>query len=319
VANGAPLPPLPSLTALRAFEASARLGSLTLAARELFVTQTAVSHQVHKLEDELGYPLFRRLPRRIELTARGRAWSEALSDVFSRLHEAHRRLRVTPRPPRPVVSVSVLPSFASRWLVPRLGRFFEQNPSVDVKVSPTEVLHDFASDEIDVAIRYGSGQYPGLGVEKLIDDAWVLVASPAFMAKRRVQSLGDLARVPIVGDDNLEEALVGPFAAHTVSARSMRVTDSSLVVEAAVRGQGVAFARLSLASDELGSGRLVRVLPRIPKVPTGRSYFLAWVRSGAERPEVRAFRRWVKDEIAPLRRAIAGDAPRRGGTRTGQR
>ncbi len=281
------------------------MGSLTLAAKELFVTQTAVSHQVHKLEAELGYPLFRRLPRRVELTANGAAWAEALSDVFARLHAAHRRLRPRPEPTRPVVSVSVLPSFASRWLVPRLGRFFEKHTEVDVRISPSELLHDFVGEGIDVGIRYGSGKYPGLGVEKLYDDAWVLVAAPGFVAKRKLRAPADLARVPIVGDDNLEEALVGPYAHHTKSARSIRVTDSSMVVEAAVRGQGVAFARLSLASDELTAGRLVRVFPRLPLVPTGRGYFMAWVRSSAEREAARAFRGWMRAEITAWKRDLA--------------
>src|SRR5689334_3335914 len=135
---------LPPLTALRAFEATARHQSFTLAAKELCVTQTAVSHQVKQLEDHLGTVLFRRLSRRIELTTEGRAWAEAMSDVFSRLYAANKRLRARPARTRPVVSVSVLPSFASRWLVPRLGRFFDKHPDVDVRISPSYELVDLA-------------------------------------------------------------------------------------------------------------------------------------------------------------------------------
>src|SRR5689334_5312367 len=119
---------LPPLTALRSFEAAARHLSFTRAARELSVTQTAISHQVKLLENHLGTVLFRRLPRRIALTRDGAAWAEELGEIFSRLDDAHRRLCKQARPARPVLSVSVIPSFAARWLVPRLGRFLEQHP-----------------------------------------------------------------------------------------------------------------------------------------------------------------------------------------------
>src|SRR6516165_380540 len=118
-------PPLPPLTALRSFEAAARHSNFTRAAAELSVTQAAISHQVKLLESHLGTPLFRRLARGIVLTPAGQAWAAELRDIFTRLHDAHRRLRVATRPERPVVAVSVIPSLAARWLVPRLGRFLE--------------------------------------------------------------------------------------------------------------------------------------------------------------------------------------------------
>src|SRR5262249_21284577 len=157
----------------RSFEAAARHLSFTRAAAELSVTQTAISHQVKLLEAHLGTLLFRRLPRRIVLTADGLAWARELKEVFARLEDANRRLRAGSD--RPVCSVSVIPSLAARWLVPRLGRFLQRHPECDLRISPTEHPVDFAVEAVDVGIRYGSGHYPGLEVHKLADDALVVV------------------------------------------------------------------------------------------------------------------------------------------------
>lgn len=297
--------PLPPLTSLRVFEAAARHGSFTLAARELAVTQTAVSHQVRQLEEHLGTALFRRLPRRIELTAEGRAWAEAMSDVFTRLYAANKRLRARPARTRPVVNVSVLPSFASRWLVPRLGRFFEKHPDIDVRISPSAELVDFAGADIDVGIRYGTGKYPGLRVEKLCEDAWLVVCAPSLALRKKLTRVSDLMRVPIIEDDQ-REALDAWFGAQGSPphprTRAMMYSDSSMVVEAAVRGQGVAIVRLAIANDELAAGRIVPVFPRLRPVPTGSAYYMAQRRSPSPRPEVAVFSAFMREEIATWRR-----------------
>src|SRR5882757_4461511 len=134
---------LPSLNALLVFETAARHGSFTRAAGELGVTQTAVSHQVKALEADLGVPLFRRSPRRLALTAEGQAWAAELRPLFQRLRETNLRLRAAVRAQRPIVAVTVIPSFGARWLVPRLGHFLAQNPDIDVHISPSAQLVDF--------------------------------------------------------------------------------------------------------------------------------------------------------------------------------
>jgi LysR family glycine cleavage system transcriptional activator len=295
--------PLPPLNALRAFEAAARHGSFTRAAEELSVTQTAVSHQVRLLEEHLGRTLFRRLARRVVLTPDGRAWADALGDVFARLHAANRSLRKGPDRPRPLVSISVIPSFASRWLVPRLGRFLDLHPDVDVRISPTAELADFSSGELDFGVRYGTGRYPGLRVEKLYDDAWVVVCAPQLRGRSTLHTAHDLERFPLIQDDQ-RGAFLAWFALRGIrnfdTERGTMLTDSSLVVEAAVRGQGVALARLSLAMDELVAGRLIRPFPRIRPMPTGRGYALVWPRAHVLRREVSAFREWLKEEVKAL-------------------
>src|SRR5688500_14110430 len=165
---------LPSLHGLQVFEAAARHLSFTEAARELGVSQTAVSHQIKALEGELATSLFRRTKRQVELTEEGRAWALELGHVFSRLHATNRRLRQQPRARRRIVTLSVVPSFGSRWLVPRLGKFLDRHVDTEVRISASERLVDLAAEGIDLGIRYGFGRYPGLVTEKLADDAWVV-------------------------------------------------------------------------------------------------------------------------------------------------
>jgi LysR family glycine cleavage system transcriptional activator len=294
--------PLPPLAALRAFEAAARLESVTKAAEELCVTQTAVSHQVRVLEDTLGVQLFIRRPRRLELTVQGRAWANMLGDVFARLYAGNRALRATSSRPRPSVNISVLPSFAARWLVPRLGRFLLSYPDVDVRLSPSAELVDLNASDVDVGIRYGKGRYPALKVQKLCGDAWVVVCAPHLRGRARLRAPADLARFTLLHDDNQgwKSWLQARALKDIDSDRGPLLTDSSMLVEAAVAGQGVGLVRLALAVDELEQGHLVTPFPRIAPLPTGMSYSLVR-RIGPERPEVGAFCAWVVQEIASLR------------------
>lgn len=295
--------PLPPLAALRAFEAAARLGGVTRAAEELCVTQTAVSHQVRALEECLGVALFVRQPRRLELTAEGRAWANLLTDVFGRLYAGHRALRAPRARARPSVAVSVLPSFGARWLVPRLGGFLLAHPEIDLNLSASAELVDLNSAQIDIGIRYGHGKYPALKVKKLCDDAWVAVCAPSLRGRARLKTPQDLARFTLLHDDN--EGWKAWFAARGVrgidSERGPLLSDSSMLVEAALRGQGVALVRLSLAADEIDKGRLLSVFPRVAPLSTGMSYYLVR-RVGPVRPEVQAFSAWVEREVVVLKK-----------------
>jgi LysR family transcriptional regulator, glycine cleavage system transcriptional activator len=294
---------LPSLNALLAFETVARHGSFTRAAGELGVTQTAVSHQVKALETDLGVSLFRRSPRGLGLTPDGQAWAAELRPLFQRLREANRRLRAAVRAERPVVAVTIIPSFGARWLVPRLGRFLARNPTVDVHISPSAQLVDFGLEPFDVGIRYGNGRYPGLVCEKLADDAWVVVCAPGLKSRSRLRAPRDLTREILLCDDH-PSAWSDWFAACGVQGAAPggrnQITDSSMLVEAAARGQGVAIARWALACDDLESGRLALVFPRVPLLPTEHSYYLVGPRESFRRPAVAAFRDWVRAEAQSL-------------------
>jgi LysR family transcriptional regulator, glycine cleavage system transcriptional activator len=295
---------LPSLHGLHVFEAAARHLSFTEAARELFISQTAVSHQIRALESELATTLFRRTPRRVELTEDGKAWALELGEIFSRLHALNRRLRQPPRPRRREVAISVMPSFGTRWLVPRLGKFMDQHTDTEVRISSTERLVDLAGEGIDLGIRYGFGRYPGLVTEKLADDAWVVVCAPALAARAKFRSVRELARQVLLEDD-APDAWARWFAENGVRkaerARRTELTDSSMLIEAALRGQGVGLARWSLAVDELAAGRLLLPFPKARALPTGLAYYVVAPRESLRRPVVVQFRDWLLLEAEVLR------------------
>jgi LysR family glycine cleavage system transcriptional activator len=294
-------PSLPSLHALHVFEVAARLGSFTKAGAELRVTQTAISHQIKQLEGELDVLLFRRTGRGLELTRAGQAWLTELSVIFTRLREANRKLRQRSKSERPVVSLTTLPSFGARWLVPRLGGFIAKHPNLDLRISASEAVVDFTREPIDVGIRFGSGPYPGLFAEKLLDDQFVMVAAPPKAA--RLKKPADLLQQTLLFDDH-EDAWSRCFLAlglgATMPNRYHQHTDSSFLVEAAARGQGVAMARWSLIQDELSAGRLVRVFPKVAPLPVGHAYTLVGLRETFRRPEIAAFRDWLRLEIREL-------------------
>jgi LysR family transcriptional regulator, glycine cleavage system transcriptional activator len=297
-------PPLPSLHALQVFDAAAQRLSFTAAARDLHVTQTAVSHQIRSLEAELGTALFRRMPRKLALTDAGQAWASELRQVFLRLEQAHQRLRTRAHSQRPIVAMSTLPSFGSRWLVPRLGRFLALQPDVEVRVSATDRLVDFELEPIDLAIRFGTGHYPHLFKEKLADDSWLAVCSPVFLSRHKLKSPADLEHHSLLQDSHVD-AWPRWFAVQRKRLpqrpRYTQLTDSSMVVEAAILGQGVALARRSLSLDELAAGRLVLAFPKVAPVPTGLAYYLVGPRENFKRPEVAAFRSWIRQEARSLR------------------
>jgi LysR family glycine cleavage system transcriptional activator len=302
-----PSPPrplaLPSLHGLHVFEAAARHLSFTEAARELSIGQTAVSHQIKALEAELAVTLFHRTPKRVELTKDGKAWALELGEVFSRLRALNRRLRQPARPRRREVSLTIIPSFGSRWLVPRLGKFLDQHPDTDVRISASERLVDLSGEGFDLGIRYGAGRYPGLVTEKLCDDSWVVVGAPSALEGAALRSPRDLAKAMLLEDD-APEAWTRWFEANGVTTppktRRTEFTDSSMLIEAALRGQGIGLARWSLAMDELATGRLVRPFPKSRALPTGRGYYLVAPRESLRRAEVAVFRDWIRAEAAAL-------------------
>ena len=298
-ANSAPA--LPSLHALHVFEVAARLGSFTRAAAELRVTQTAVSHQIKQLEGELDVLLFQRTGRGLVLTAAGQAWQVELAAIFGRLREANKKLRRRAVGERAVVSLTTLPSFGVRWLVPRLGGFLTQHPDLDLRISTSEAVVDFTHEPIDVGIRFGKGRYPGLLSEKLFDDHFVVVAAPAKAG--RLKKPRDLLQQTLLFDDH-EDAWRRLFEALGLGSsdrqRYHQLNDSGLLVEAAARGQGVALARWSLIQDELRAGRLCRPFPHAAPLAVGNAYYLVGLRETFRRPEIAAFRDWLRVEARAL-------------------
>ena len=286
---------LPSLNALRAFEAAARHLSLTRAGRELHVTQSAVSHQVRHLEEELAIDLFERRPRALRLTAAGETLALAAREAFARIADATQRIEHHSER----LSVSVLPSFGARWLLPRLKRFAAISPRIDLRIHASTEPCDFTTDGVDVAIRYGRGGWKGLRCERLLSEEIFPVCNPRLA--RSLRSVADLRRHSLLHDEargahgGWSEWLRAAGAAAVDPHRQMIFTDSHLMLQAAAEGQGVALARSVLADGDLLSGRLVR--PFEPSVPSPYHYFLVYPAAHAARPEVRAFREFLLAEV----------------------
>ncbi len=287
---------LPSLNALRAFEAAARHLSFTRAAEELHVTQAAISHQVKALEEHLGRKLFRRLNRALLLTDDGQAYLPSVSRAFTLLNDATSDL-LTTQAPGPL-TVSALPSFAARWLVPRLGRFRQIRPDIDLRIDPSAALSDFAGGDVDVGIRYGRGKYPGMRADWLMTEDIFPVCSPALLeGPHPLQDPGDLEHQVLLHDDghgDWRTWLLAAGADRVDATRGPIFTDSSMLIQAAMAAQGVALARGVLAADELAAGRLVR--PFTLSLPTEYAYYLVCPINSAEQPKIAAFRDWLLGE-----------------------
>ncbi|HYL25964.1 MAG TPA: transcriptional regulator GcvA, partial [Burkholderiales bacterium] len=249
---------LPPLGALRSFEAAARLESFSRAADEIAVTHGAVSHQIRSLERALGTALFLRNGRRVALTTAGRHFAERVRAALQDLAEAAQFVRRSEHDR--AVSVSMLPSFAARWLMPRLGRFMERHPAIAVNIHTSTTLVDFRRDDVDLAIRFGAGRWPDLEVHKFMDEEFFPVASPRFNRGRLPAHPAELGKFQLMRSDN--EPWTPWFraaGARLKEPHSVIFTDSNLLLQAAVDGRGIALARSSIAAADLRAGKLVRL------------------------------------------------------------
>jgi LysR family glycine cleavage system transcriptional activator len=293
---------LPSLDSLRAFEVAARHLNFTRAADELHVTQSALSHRIKALEDELGIELFRRLTRRLELTPQGAALAEGVRRGVAEIRRAvsslGRGARTGP------LTVTTLPSVAVRWLVPRLSRFRSLNPGVEVRVAAEPELIDLSTRRADIALRFGLGKYPGLTASRLMGDVVFPVASPDLLARiGPINQPAEVTKFPLLYDTAAESDQSGSNwkswsdhcnAGEIPSTDALYFNNALLALEAAARGLGAALARRSLVLDDLSAGRLVRLLPH--EAPTRYSYFAVVLPDIEDDPVMNAFFRWLVAE-----------------------
>jgi len=288
---------LPPLNALRAFEASARLGSMQRAAHELNVTPSAISQQVQNLEQWIGFPLLERRARQVQSNAEGRAYLSAVSAAFDQISAATEELSAG-RVPRSIC-ITCTPGFAVQWLVPRLQRFQDLHPDIDVRIDASTRLLDLKVEQVDLAVRHGNGRYPGLVSEKLIDDDLVPVASPRLIAgKGRVKKPADLLHHRLLHIETRDDWRLW-FAGQGIEIdwrRGPLLVDTAIGVQAAVAGKGIILARRSLIGEELAAGRLVAPLPQ--GLPKGIAYHLVYLPENMAQPAVRAFRAWLLEAVA---------------------
>jgi LysR family glycine cleavage system transcriptional activator len=297
-----PINRLPPLNALRAFVVAAKHLSFTKAAADLFVTPAAVSQQVKQLEDHLGCALFRRTNRALLLTDEGQACLPGLIEAFNRMGDALEQIAQVSN--AGVITVSVAPSFAAKWLVPRLDSFRAEYPDVDVRISAVMQLVDFDHEDVDCAIRYGGGNYSGLVSEKLMTEKVVPVCSPALLkGKHPLKKPADLKGYMLLHDDSPDQDpscpdwrmwLKAAGVDGVESGRGLRFDQSSLVLEAAISGRGVALAKAQLAADDLQSGRLVQ--PFEISHPLDFAYYFVCPPPKVALRKVEQFRTWLCEQ-----------------------
>ena len=282
---------LPPLHTLRAFEAIGRLGSFTLAARELHLTHSAVSHQMRALESSLQTTLIDRSRREVALTPQGRQFLATVRPLLQQLSSAAEALR---QAGRRRLRINVLPSFAARWLLPRLGDFFLRHPDIEVEVAATQAVVDLHAAGAHLAIRTGRGQWAGVHSELLFEEDLFPVASPAYLREHGIATLADLGRATLLRDDDNDwDAWLDASALDPAPASFGAVyRDSALVLQAAESGQGVALARNWLARDALRTGQLRRIGELA--IPSPASYFLVTPREAPVNPEVGEFTAWIR-------------------------
>lgn len=282
---------LPPLNSLRAFETAAQRLSFTRAAEELGVTQGAISHHLKVLEEHLGFRLFRRLNNGLVLTERGKAYLPSVRQAFEMISEATNAVQGHNAPQ--VLTLSVLPNFALRWLVPRLAEFQRRHPTIDVRLWTAHRGTDFLREDIDAAIRLGS-EWPGLNADRLFGSDMFPVCSPVIFAQRPLREPRDLARYPLLhvhgALDDWPLWLAAAGAADIASERGPSFDSYALALEAAAHGCGAAMARSAFVQDDIASGRLVA--PFSLAVGREEAWHFLWPKTGAAR-RVLFFRSWL--------------------------
>ncbi|WP_026987181.1 transcriptional regulator GcvA [Fodinicurvata fenggangensis] len=300
---------LPPLNALRAFEAAGRHRSFTLAAEELNVTQAAISHQVRALEEYFQQDLFLRQNRNLALTSAAQNYLPTVAQALNLINDASRQL--VRHDNDTTLRVSTLPSFAAKWLLPRLASFQALHPEIDILVSSRNELADLEREDIDVGLRFGVGKYPGLHSEKILHERKFPVCSPSLLSGDKPLSRPeDLKHHTLLHDEvfggDIEIDWQGWLEVagfpELATRRGPWFNDSSMLLTASIAGQGVALARASLAVDDMAKGLLIK--PFGPEIPTTYNYYFVTRPNLVDREPVRTFFNWIQAETQKTGAAI---------------
>jgi len=290
-------PRLPPLNALKAFEAAARHESFTRAAEELCVTQGAVSHQVKALEADLAIKLFNRERQRLIITEAGRDYLAVVRDALDRIAVGTERL--LHRQSAGVLTVSTSPDFAAKWLVHRLGHFAEAHAGIDLRVSAAMHHVDFTREDVDMAVRHGDGNWAGLDAVQLSAEQLFAICSPKLMSGRRLARPADILKFPLIHLDSRADWTKWLRVAG-ISDDNVRhgpvLNRASMVIDAAINGQGIALARTTLAAWDLINGRLVR--PFAEALRLSKTYWIVCPKATSNVPKIVTFRDWLLAEAA---------------------
>jgi len=302
---------LPSLNGLRAFEAAARHLSFTRAAAELNVTQTAISHQIRRLEEQLGIRLFERRTRELLLTREAAAYLPAVQAAFEELRQATARLQ---RPARGgMLTVSTTASLAAKWLVTRVAAFQDANPGIEVRISTSSHLVDFVREEVDMAVRYGRGSWPGLRATWLMAEDIFPVCSPALLQDGKpLRKPADLADHTLLHTTTSREdwqlwLTAAGLPISIAARRGLSFDQSFMAVQAAVEGLGVALGRTRFVEADIAAGRLV--VPFDVVLPADAGFYIVAPEETADTPKITLFHDWLIASVAPGAVAPPPEAP----------
>lgn len=285
---------LPPLNALRAFEAAARHGSFVAAADELSVTPAAISHQVKALEERLGVGLFHRLARGLALTEDGKALLPELRDAFDRMALALDR--IGRQASSKVLTLSLITTFLLAWLVPRLHRFQTRHPDIEVRLTTARHNVDFGREDVDAAVRFADRPDDGLFAMKLFNDVLTPLSGRRF--RDRVKTFEDLRKVPLIDTAFHPEWPIWLEAVGLQALkprRALAFDSTTIAVEAAIEGAGVAIGPPNLFREEIEEGRLFQLFPQV--VESGKAWWFVCPAATAERPKIKAFRAWLSEEL----------------------
>jgi LysR family transcriptional regulator, glycine cleavage system transcriptional activator len=284
---------LPPLNALRAFEAAARHESFTKAAAELSVTQGAISQQVKSLEDLLGFKLFLREPQGLVLSAAAREYLEVIREAFDRI--ALGTSKITRQHKSSVLTVSTSPDFAAKWLVHRLGRFSEQHPEIDLRISASLDHIDFAREDIDMAVRHGKGDWPGLDAVEMFKEMQFPVCSPhLFRSKKQPLQMQEVLRYPLLHHNDRTgwtQWLKNHNLKPAKPLQGLIFNRDSLLIDAAISAQGIALSRTTLCAWDVLQGRLI--VPFEERVALPTSYWIVAPQLMSKMPKISKFRDWL--------------------------
>ncbi len=292
---------LPPLEGLRVFEAAARLTSFNQAAEVLNITPSAVSHRIRGLEEALGVALFRRKGRGVTLTPEGEAYLPAVQDALAALRAATRRIS-TPDRSGPL-TMSLAPSFAIRWLLPRLSRFQKAHPDIDIQFASSIELADFRSGEVDLGVRFGRGEWPDLVAERLLAEDAVPVCSPDLLKMGGpLKNPDDLAGYQLLHaeqrPDDWRMWLLAAGATKVDPSRGLVFQNLPVTIEAASSGLGFAIADRHIVEYDIEQGRLV--MPFDIHMPSKSAFYLVYPEENADNPGLKAFRAWLFTELADV-------------------
>ena len=286
---------LPSLPALRVFEAAARHLSFTKAAQELNVTQAAVSHQVRALEEQLGVALFRRTTRRLALTREGLRLQPAATEAFEILRRALSDIGRGEQ----VLAITTTPSFGARWLAPRMGRFAERHPGIELSIRHTQAVLELGREGLDLAVRWGKGRWPGVESELIGPATRIVVGAPAYIRRLALETPADIDRATLLHEDTREdwtEWLLVAGLDPALADKGTVMDDDNALIQAAVSGQGLALTTPSLVVEDIATGRLIS--PFELALADGYGFYLVYEKDALARPKVAAFRSFLRDEAA---------------------